>query len=310
MSEINEQPISEQENNVEVQEAAGYSHIISLAQWIQNSYENKLTGNELEEPKVALTIAEEVSKCLPIEKGSGNATIAQQLEFWATHQDEFEKFLKRRVQASRLLTYRKELINHKNNNEANLNIMNVNLHYFAPEDHKQQSKEIKKYRKKRDALLQKTESLTKSIVATDAEFEEDKQMRNFLTSHLDCKLPAIVTGQILLDLGWNVSLVCANHPEHPSIMASKLRSSYMISFNGNPSDFKSLPDIREDIHPRHLTTSKHLAIQNGFITEDEPWPLPFNETSFKKFDDWYVEHVEKPKSASQRAESETKTLAK
>lgn len=131
-----------------------------------------------------------------------------------------------------------------------------------------------------------------SLKETEPNFYEDRDLRASISSRIDCKLPTIVAGHILREIGWNVHLASFNHPEHPFLFASASYSdgsenTYAIGFNSTLSRFKSDPTITS-IGDAHISASKKLAIGLGFISDNNPWPLPFNEESFQKYDDWFI----------------------
>lgn len=279
---------TDENNQLEMRPSeSGYKYLSVLAQWIEDSLE--LPSGEMGDRKLVPTvknIVDQVGNCLPIESGAGHATIQEQLIYWAQHQQLFRTAQTKHLSAVDLITSRHAIISQLWDKEQQIiDIHKSQIPYW-----------LGGFRKKR--LESEIQTLKANLASSDNEFVSNKQLYKEITSQIDCKLPTVVAGKILEKMGWGVSLVCANYPEHPSLLTSKvgpdgLPVQLLIDFNSSRKTICSEPIIRDEQVQRFINFGRTNAIKLGFITEQDPWPLPFNEESFSKFDKWFVDHVEK-----------------
>lgn len=289
-------PVQDLQNITETKQTVNpYNRIEDLGRWIMGGLNVGEANQAMESPYENMQkVVDQVSCCLPIEGGEGNGSIYEQLEFWRANQDLFTKFHDRRQSAADLVDSRQAIIEKKNENVALLE--DIQFKKFMRGKKSQYSEEeVRAMQKLNDAIRRRKESLNK----TETQFNEDRELQKSISSRIDCKLPAVSTGFILKELGWNVSLSSFNYPEHPFLIASKTdikgeTEMYSIGFNSTPSVFKSDPTVTK-INNLHLEASRNLSIRNGFISINDTWPLPFNEDTFQRFDNWYINNVRNKK---------------
>jgi hypothetical protein len=273
-----------------------YTGIGKVAQWVEKSLNLDKTGNEIpNQEQLVNTVANQVGNHLPIGY-IGNATLADELVFWETHQELFNAFINRRQSAAELMKSRIPVAAQKINDDENLRLIKLNIKLLRSED----GGDIDNYSQLLAELLSGKKQISrrhnklKSILRkTEETFQTDQQLLKSIVFGIDCKLPTVVTGYIFQKLGWNVQLLCANYPEHPTLLISRnqadnTQQQFLIDFVSTPSKYRSEPNIEEVKNPRQISGIKYQAMKVGFITEQDPWPLPFTEETFKKFDDWYV----------------------
>jgi hypothetical protein len=278
---------------------AAYGKIGQLTDWVMgdlNLHSEKDGHNAMDDINV---VVNRVADCLPIEGGYGHASITEQLDFWSENRQLFDTARGGRQSAADLIDSREKIIGEIHSCKGRLRNAEYDEILIKTNGFLStilNSKKLANLKLRGEALKKEIAEREPELRKTDIEFETNKQLLGGITSKIDCKLPAIVTGEILKDLEWEVSLLCFDHPEHPSLLASKTnpdgtQTKLLIDYDSTPSKFRSSPNIRSVTNQRYITGSRYAAEQKGFISKDDSWPLPFNEETFERFDNWYVDHV-------------------
>ena len=270
-----------------------------MADWVSGGLNLHAQENGCSVMDEINVVANRVADCLPIQEGEGNATISEQLGFWSENRQLFDTAREGRQAAADLVTAREEIIDEIFSYKTQLQdaergrilikmggLGNVILSLRRLGQLKSLEADLKRRIAGREPDLEKT----------DDKWKANRELLESITSKIDCKLPAVVTGEILKNAGWKVALLCFNHPEHPSLLALKsnpdgTQTEVLIDYNSTPSKFRSNPHIRPVENRRYITGSRYTAEGMKFISKSDRWPLPFDESSFQKFDNWYIDHV-------------------